>query len=351
MEKEIPRANMQYINEIEQLVENIKIKSDSSFILNDQIYETSGVTEEIVNETNVNLSKNNLTLSLANSLYQLIHCRKALIDEQISSYHDSLEGSKNRNFLELLSKANHSVGNWEPGWIVFKIEKNSKIVIKKNDLMIWAMPYQFIPLNGKLANIGDEGCVAMVKEFRELFPGFYMVNGNISIEDKSFIVRIYWNISSDGAVSLVKSLTNALNDEGIPFQFKILNNEKYYVRADAGVLYLDKDDIKDAKNALSAIYNNIKSFLKPSVPLFAKKLASGISLAEDPANGESFGQNRCRLFAESIYDAYTKDISKLKEKIEHVKEYFEIQDINFNIPYLKNTKSSDDYDILYSVFE
>jgi hypothetical protein len=174
----------------------------------------------------------------------------------------------------------------------------------------------------------------------------------MSIEEHSSITRIYWNIASDGAIPLLKSLTAELNNRNIPFQFKTLKNENNYARTDAGVLYLDKTDILKARNALSAVYDNIKAHLKPQVPLFAKRLASGVSLAEDPANGESFGQNRTRLFAEAICDFHMRDTSILEEKIRYVQRYFETHDIDFNKPYLKNANSKDKYDeMLTGVFE
>ncbi|HJS64665.1 MAG TPA: T3SS effector HopA1 family protein [Nitrososphaeraceae archaeon] len=346
----MPQNQISYVKEIELLLKNIKIKSDTSFVFNDRIYETSKTTEENLHQSNKNL-KNNLITHLGNYLYQLIHCRQTFFDDQMSTYRNNFyDGNRDENFIELLSKANTGIGTWEPGWIVHKMEKNGKIAIKKNDLIIWVMPYQFATQNSKQICVGDKGYAAMVKEYRELLPGFYMANGNISMNYESLVVRIYWNITSDGAVSLVKYLTTELNNKNIPFQFKILKDENLYTRADAGVLYIDKNDVKKASKSLSVIYDNIKSFLKPSVPLFAKKLASGISLAEDPSNSESFGQNRCRIFAESIYDIYIKNVFASEEKFKQVEKYFKTQYVDFNKPYLKNMDSKDDYESLHAVF-
>jgi hypothetical protein len=41
-----------------------------------------------------------------------------------------------------------------------------------------------------------------------------------------------------------------------------------------------------------------------STPLFALRLAPGVSLAEDPGNGESFGMHRCRLAAQGVWAAW-----------------------------------------------
>src|SRR5574341_1348105 len=110
MEKEIVQDTTSYVREVKQLLKNIKIKSNSSFILNDEIYEISNVTEKNSYENSTTLKKNNLTNLLGNTLYRLIHCREVFIDKQISRYHDSFdEGYGNRIFVELLSKANSSL--------------------------------------------------------------------------------------------------------------------------------------------------------------------------------------------------------------------------------------------------
>jgi HopA1 effector protein family len=345
IENSISQNYIAYIQEVEQLLQNIKITSNTSFTWGDQICEISNATEQINSDENNVRVNENLTALLVTYLYQLKHCRQSSIDENTAQYQNSFDvGNRVRNFVELLSRANNSVGNWEPGWLVYKLEKNGKIAVKKNDLVLWVLPHQFALLDNKQARIGDKCYVAMVKEFRELLPGYYMANGNTALKEQPFITRIYWNISSNGAISLLKSLTTELNRENIPFQFKILKNEDRYTRADAGVLYMDKGDIRTVVNALSTIYDKIKSFLKPSVPLFTKRLVPGISLAEDPSNGESFGQNRTRLFAEAIYDIHSKNISVLEDKVRQVRKYFKTHKVDFNKPYLKNAESKDEYD-------
>lgn len=348
MEKSTSQTRLSYLEELELLLRNLKV-TKTSFVFYDQIFEIPDTVGQ------KNLDGNNLTAAFATYLYQLVHCRQTITSENTTSNQDRFDvENRNRIFVELLSQANSSIGHWEPGWTISKLEKNGKIAIKKNDLTLWVMPSQFALMhsNHGYPHIGDRGYVAMVKEFRELLPGYYMANGNTPIEEYSSITRIYWNISSDGAISLLKSLTSELNENNISFQFKILKNESHYTRADAGVLYLNKGDILKARNALSAIYHNIKTYLKLSVPLFAKRLASGISLAEDPANGESFGQNRTRLFAEAICNFHVRDTSRLEEKLRYIKSYFKTHDIDFNKPYLKNANSEDKYDeMLTGVFE
>ena len=344
-ENNIPQNYVEYVQEVEQLLQNIRIASNNSFTWGDQICEISNAADQKNSDENNVYVKENLIALLATYMYQLIHCRQSSIDENTARDQNSFDvGNRVRIFVELLSNANNSVGNWEPGWSICKLEKNGKVAVKKNDLVLWVLPHQFALLDNKQARIGDKCYVAMVKEFRELLPGYYMANGNTALKEQSFITRIYWNISSNGAISLLSSVTTELNRENIPFQFKILKNDDQYTRADAGVLYMDKGDIRKVVNALSTIYDKIKSFLKPSVPLFTRKLVPGISLAEDPSTSESFGQQRTRLFAEAIYDIHSKKISVLEDKVRQVREYFESHKVDFDKPYLKNAESKDEYD-------
>src|SRR5205823_5921908 len=46
--------------------------------------------------------------------------------------------------------------------------------------------------------------------------------------------------------------------------------------------------------------------LRPDVPLFTRRLADGLGFAEDPTGSQSFGQQRCRLVAEALWQSYTR---------------------------------------------
>ena len=120
----------------------------------------------------------------------------------------------------------------------------------------------------------------------------------------------------------MNNLTTKLNTDKIPFQFKILNDTNYFNRADAGVLYLNKKDIEKATSTLSHLYRNIKSFSRADTPLLAKRLAPGISLAEIAETGDSFGQNRSRILAESFYLVLKKIFLKQRRKLRKFENIF-----------------------------
>ena len=115
------------------------------------------------------------------------------------------------------------------------------------------------------------------------------------------------------------------------------------------VLYINKQDIYKARKSLSNIYKCVKNVLNENTPLFAKRLAPGMSLAEDPGSDESFGQIRCRMFAEAIYSAHQKNIISLEAILNEVTLHFQYFGLSLEKPYL-NPGSTDNYEFLITEF-
>lgn len=347
--------------ELKDLVSGFSIASPNSYILRGRSYTIAMSAEgEDSGTTTTTTVKKRLISHLGNILYMTYHCRQ----EYGHYYHHenqmmmlSHRYRDNRDFIETLSKSNASRGTWEPGWEVRRLEKNGQIAVQKDGLTLWILPQQFIIPSeeggeeGRRIAVGNKGYVAMVKEFRSLLPGFYMANGDAPLDQSPPIIRIYWNISAAGAAVLIKYITAELNNEKVPFQFKALNSPASFTRADAGVLYMNKQYLKMSKKALATVYNQIRSFLKPQTPIFAKKLAPGVSLAEDPNNGESFGQHRTRILAEALYQMNEeKNIpASADERVAEVQKHFKSLGIDIiNRPYLNSLSANDyDYDTLF----
>jgi type III HopA1-like effector protein len=55
----------------------------------------------------------------------------------------------------------------------------------------------------------------------------------------------------------------------------------------------------------------LQTGLRREVPLFTKPVAAGLGMAEDPANGMSFGQHRCHLIALAAWISFTRGESTL----------------------------------------
>lgn len=351
-------SNLLY-NELQDIIKHIKIKSSADFYFKDRFYtndlfdwqqQQKDEQKDDQKQSNENIVPDQLRLE--DLLYRVYHCRNASSVQANTTISFTSLYNEIRDFIGELSKANTGTGTWENGWEICRIEKDGQIAVRKNGLMLWVTTKQFMPNrhNRSLAKVGTIGQIVMTREYQRLLPGFYMANSNapVNTEYQTITVRIYFNIHKEGASLLMRLITAELNGKTIPFHFKILNDPSLYPRADAAVLYIHKTYFNIIKNkTLPEIYPKVKDFINPSTPLFAKRLAPGLSLAEDPDNGESFGYHRSRLLAEAIreYNNDRQDLAK-SDSIEYISSYFETKGLDLNYSYLRNNKSVDDYEIL-----
>jgi hypothetical protein len=159
-------------------------------------------------------------------------------------------------------------------------------------------------------------------------------------------VRIYFNLTPEGAVAVMGSLTRWLNEKAIPFSFKVLYNPGDYERHDSGVLYFDKSDYEVVRKVLQAVYGENESHFQPEVPLFTMQLALGLGLAEEPDSKfvaqESFGMNRCQIVANGLLEAWHNGDDSPEGRMNAILQQFSLLSIELQCPYL-NANSEDIY--------
>lgn len=132
-------------------------------------------------------------------------------------------------------------------------------------------------------------------------------------------VRFYWNFDLSGATTFVREITARLERARIPFQAKLPLHPLGYARTDAGVVYLGDDDVEAAGEALAAAYAALGPAVRDAVPLFTLRLAPGLSFAESPPNGDSFGMHRCDLIAEGLVQAHERDAPDVDSRLATVR--------------------------------
>jgi hypothetical protein len=334
------KGNLKFMNQLKSTIKSIKITS-SSFIINNSEYTFKRYQSG-------KLNSNHKKDYFKELLYYLFHCRRNMF---VAYSNDTPDFNDNRDFIRELSYNNKGNGTWESGWQIsniFNSNTNDVITVSKNGLTLWINKKYFIAENNQPIENGINGKILIPKEYCYLLPGFYMANGNLSefnINKEGITVRLYWNISISGAPLLVNKITTQLNNFQIPFKFKILNNRSSFPRADAAVLYINKDNYRDCKNLLQDIYSTISNYILPFCPLMAKELAPGLAVAEDPNNGESYGQHRSRILANALYEAYRNNINSTNQIIDEVRKHFKDENIQLEIPHIK-FGSTDDYQML-----
>lgn len=246
-------------------------------------------------------------------------------------------------FVEALSAANCGKGHWEDGWVV-RLISGGEVIVYRQGLELSARPEDLLIPQGKTIATGMQLSLRFPKEFLGISSGFYMAHGNAGLSDdgSQSIVRFYFNLTADGALSLMKQATLMLNQAKLAFNLKALNDHQGYSRCDSVVLYVRKNDYGHVATILREIYQDVSIHLKQRTPVFTKSLAPGVGLAEEPGQDSSFGEHRCRLLADGIIRAYEKRKKSLNDRLRIVAARFAEDGIDLEMPFL-NPGSTDDY--------
>ena len=102
------------------------------------------------------------------------------------------------------------------------------------------------------------------KELLGISPGYYFALSDREdpSDDHSRQVRLYWNLRAEGAEVFVHAATSLLNEAQIFFKLKVLNNASSYIRCDAGVVYVHKEDFPAVAGILGRLYGEVGRHLK-----------------------------------------------------------------------------------------
>lgn len=119
----------------------------------------------------------------------------------------------------------------------------------------------------------------------------------------SAMARVYWNCPPETAADLVAALVAVVARAAIPYSLKCPTHPSLYGRVDALVLYVPREGWPALRAPLRAVHDRFAERLRPAVPPLALALAPGAALAEDPADGRSFGESRAEAVAEGALRA------------------------------------------------
>ena len=249
-------------------------------------------------------------------------------------------------FVDALSAANTGRGGWDAGWCIEEVGDEA-LVVARNGLRVRVRASECKPVFAR-RTAGAAVALRRLKEHRAASPGFYTALGDVEQEfaDDDIEVRVYFNVTADGAVALIAAATRCLNQAAVPFNLKVFDHPASFGRCDAAVLYLRHGDFDRARRSLRAIVSACAGHLRDATPAFAKPLTVGVALGEHrPSLGASFGTSRCGLVARAILDAKERSWKHLPERLSAVARRFADSGLDLDVPYLLSAASSDRYDL------
>ncbi len=257
------------------------------------------------------------------------------------------------DFYDRLHQSNQGKGYFDPGWQVTGSEDDNTLVVTKGGLTLHIEAGVHLLPEQQNPTIGDIVSILLPKN--RVQNGFYLAVGNAGArqdnhsDGQDVIVRIYFNLTPDGAIAVMASLTEQLNLLAIPFSFKALYNPSDYGRHDSAVLYFNSSNYEAVKGILENIYRQHQNYFQPEIPLFTKKLAPGLALAEEPdqkfSSKDSFGTNRCQIIANGLLAAKKTGDNSPASRMEAIVQQFDLLGIKLERSHL-NANSEDIYTTL-----
>lgn len=341
----------QLLNALQDVVSKVQIKSD--FCITHPDYKPLELPFEAVirfQQLPLELKNKYLSLQLRSFLYSIYYNGelKAPADQD-SDKSQQLENNTvmglNPEFYDRLHESNSGEGYFDPGWCVIR-QDNGSLAVRKHNLTLHIERDRHLQSSEQSAAVGD--IVAIRTPRNRVEEGFYLAIGNagvnyISSSQNSEIVHIYFNFSPEGAVAVMKNLTQQLNQNKIPFTFKVLYNPADYGRYDSGFLYFERRDYQVVHNIIQSVYLENKLYFKPEIPLFTKLLAPGLALAEAPNFiNEDFGISRFQIVADGLLEARRKGNESPDSRLKSIVHQFLLLGIDLKRLYL-NANSEDIY--------
>ena len=290
-----------------------------------------------------------LLYNLQSRLYESFYCR-GVPRPKGWDRHGLRVPAHNTLLARALSKANHGSGYVQRGWRVESVRpagEGTEVRVVRGDLLVRAAPEDCIREGeGPLAP-GDAVSIRFGKELTAISPTYYMAVGNRDLDDGDTapLARIYFNVGPDLAPRLTDGVTRHLNDAEVPYRFKVVSDPAIFVRRDAAVLYVRRRDYGRAIGALAELVLGMARDTRPGVPAFTRRLAPGVSVAEQPADGDSFGFHRSGLIAEGLIRAHEQELTGLDARLASVAACFAELGLDLDRPYLE-AESEDVYEPL-----
>lgn len=245
-----------------------------------------------------------LVTALADDLYERLYIRPSPSPQSVDHI------LARRDHLAALSEANTGRGQWESGWTIVECGGGEPVATK--DGLFFRVPRSHLQPEDDTFRPGQPCRVLVPKELRGLIAGFYVALGDAGGpsknqgEDMGPTLRYYWHLEPQAAASFVATATALSNEVSLPFRLKVPSDPNAYSRADAGVMYVRGRDLALVGPVVTRIHATIAHLLRPDVPLFTRRLGHGLGFAEDVTGPESFGQHRCRLVAQGLWQAFER---------------------------------------------
>jgi hypothetical protein len=329
---------------LEQVIEDIalKVQIESDFTLTHPEHQSIQIPAELQSpfaQLPSEVQQNYLQVKLQQFLQSIYYISQPQVEpeRQEKIENKAIKWSKSE-FVQQLRHNNHSENHLEPGWQILAETEEGFLQVSKNGLTLHISRDRHLSDQEKLAQVGDIVRVKMPPQLVE--PGYFIAVGtagsinDLILSSDNPIVDVYLNISSQGALALMKNFTAELNAIAVPFHFQVLYRTDDYIYNDTAILSFVKQDYERIQPIIATIYQEHQAYFQPEIPLFTKYLASGLSIAERPALDIHLAQHRFQIIAEGLLAAWQQGKTSISARFQYISDRFQQKNISLEQPYL-----------------
>jgi hypothetical protein len=308
--------------QLERIAAEVSILGPRLFQLADDLPEM--VSSEVTSYPNEYVA-NDLVRSLTNALYLRYYCGLTQPGKQTGVDLD---------LLAPLQEANASVEGWDRGWEIVNRDPHGRAAVRNGErTRLVALK----DVRGADESDDGEGRVSLrrPREDCAFQPGYYYAIGEMLGDDYEEHVgaRIYLNLTPEAAAAWMKCLTTGLNRHCVPFRFKVLRHRAAFARVDGGIVYVPRRYASFAASIVAEIAQTVGG-LGDRTPAFTLRVGRGISIADSPPGGGSFGLHRMKLVAEGHVDAWASSSSSVRDRMRAITARFRWSGLSPERPWL-----------------
>jgi len=222
--------------------------------------------------------------------------------------------------VNALSAVTRMESRWQTGWTCHRRASPAYIEAAKDHQRRYLCTAEYINRDcpGRAAVAGDALQVMAHSVSDNLLDGYWIMNSAPWEQSSGRMLRVYWNINSDGATALAGTLARTLPGD-MAYSLKLPLDVGGYLRPDAAVLYFYTRDLAVAMPAIQQASRELGQRLYTGTPPLTKPVATGIGLAEEPpTENQSFGTSRCRILAAALQQARTNGLQQDSDILEAI---------------------------------
>lgn len=121
-----------------------------------------------------------------------------------------------------------------------------------------------------------------------------------AVATQELMSRFYVNVAAESAPAAVGATMRLAGDSGVPLSLKCPVDPAGYARSDAMVVYWPRAAAGALAPHLPSWLAELEPWVGVQTPPLTRQLAHGVSTAEDPGGGISYGQLRCAQVAAAL---------------------------------------------------